>query len=540
MRIGRSLVPWAALALAGFPAGAQEGSPPGPLDEAFREVLDVRVVNVEVVVTDADDVPVRGLGAEHFTLQVDGEPVPIEYFTEVRGGVAVEGTTGSTSLADVPALAPGERVGTSYLVFVDEVFSVEQDRDRVLDSIGEDLALLGPQDRMAIVAFDGRRLEMLTSWSSSSAELERALDRARRRPAQGLQRLVERRQFEGGRPVPRTFRGRTPFDGLDPDAQAYALRLGDQVDRVVRAAAATLRGFARPPGRKVMLLLSGGWPFRPSDFVVGEHRIVTSDDLDLLEGEELFGLVSDTANRLGYTLYAVNVPGPFDRLDETVEGGRAAAMRRQDLYATARFLARETGGEALLGLDRERALEDAVADTRSYYWLGFTPDRGWDDSRHGIRVLVDNPELRLRSRRGFQDVSRQAEVSMAVESALFFGAPPAPELEVEVGAPRKAGFRKVSVPVRLSLPLDAISFLRQGEGWVGRLELRFAAVDPGFHQAAVPVIPMTLERATPPAAGERWELSTALTMRRRPHTLVVAVHDPTSGRIFTREVDLDL
>lgn len=532
---------WSALAAAALAAGARGADDAAePPDEVFGSVLDVRVINVEVVVTDPDGVPVRGLGAEHFGLEVDGETVPVEYFTEVRGGVAVEGISPAESLADVPVLSPGERVGTSYLVFVDEVFAVEEDRNRVLASLAEDLGLLGAEDRMAIVAFDGRRLDMLTSWTSSAAELERALDRARRRPAQGLQRLVERRQFEGGRSVPPSFRRRGPFDGLDPDARAYALRLADQTDRVTRAAAATLRGFARPPGRRVMLLLSGGWPFRPSDFVVGERRIVTSDDLDLVEGEQLYRRVSDTANRLGYTLYAVHVPGPFDRLDETVGGGRAASVRRQDLQATARFLARETGGAALLGVDRERALREAVADTRSYYWLGFTPEASWDEREHAIRVLVDDPHLRVRSRRGFTELSRRAEVSMAVESALFFGAPPAPELEVEIGRERRAGFRKVEVPVRLSMPLDSIVLLRQGERWVGRVEVRFAVVDPGFHQASVPVVPLAVERDHPPAAGERWEFSTSLKLRRRPHVLVVAVHDPASGRIFSREVDLDL
>lgn len=536
----RSRSGWIAVGMLTAPLAAQPPEEAAqPFDDVFGAVLDVRVVNVEVVVTDRDGVPVRGLGADRFRLEVDGAVVPIEYFTEVRGGVAVEGATTETDLADIPALTPGEPVGTSYLVFVDEVFSIEEDRNNVLAAIGDDLSLLTPLDRMAIVAFDGRELEMLTSWTGSGPTLQRALGEARRRPAQGLQRLVERRRFESGRPLPPTFRRSGPFDGLDPDARAHALRLADQVERVVRAASATLRGFARPPGRKVMLLLSGGWPFRPSDFVVGDHRIVISDDLDLVEGEELHRRIADTANRLGYTVYPVHVPGAFDRLDETLGGGRAASVRRQDLHATARYLARETGGEPVIG-DRERALRVAVGDTRSYYWLGFTPDRDWDDRTHEIHVRVNDAALRVRSRSGFQDVSRRAEVAMAVESALFFGAPPAPELEVEVGEPTKAGFRKVELPVRLTLPMGALSFLQRGQQWVARVEVRFAVVDAGFHEAEVPVVPLTIERATRPADDERWEFRTALKMRRRPHSLVVAVHDPASGRIFTREVALDL
>jgi VWFA-related protein len=518
-------------------AAAQEPSsavPPG----TFGEVVDVRVVNVEAVVTDKDGVPVRGLGADAFRLQVDGEEIPIEYFTEVQGGVAVEGRGGPTALADVPALVPGEPVGTSYLLFIDELFAVDTDREDVLRGLTADLPLLGAADRMAVVAFDGRRLDMLSTWSSSVEALTRALKDAGRRPAYGMQRLAERRQFERARAVPSSFQARRAFDSeLDPEAKAYALRLADQVERAVRATSATLRSFARPPGRKVLLLLSGGWPYEPTNFVAGQ-RIVLFDDLGLVEGQELYARLTNTANRLGYTIYPVNLPGAFDRLDADL--GLAADSRRQDLYTTLRYLAGETGGKALLGADRESVLRAAVSDTRSYYWLGFTPDRAWDDRAHDIRVGVANEGLEVRSRSGFQDVSRATEVSMAVESALLFEALPAsPELTVELGTPRRAGLQKVEVPVSLVLPLSAVTFLPRGSAWVAQLELRFAVADEGFHQAEIPVLPVALESATPPAAEQRWRFSTTLKLRRRPQELMVAVYDPPSGRILSRRVHLD-
>lgn len=506
----------------------------------FGEVVDVRVVNVEVVVTDRDGVPVRGLSAEAFRLEVDDTETAIEYFTEVQGGVAVESRQGGMTLAQVPAIVPGQPVGTSYLLFIDELFAIDADRDEVLRGIEADLPLLGAEDRMAIVAFDGRHLQMLSSWSSSSLALARTLSEARQRPAFGMQRLSERRQFERARVVPPSFARQHPFDGpLDPEAKAYAVRLADQVERVVRAAAATLRSFARPPGRKVLLWLSGGLPYRPTDFVAGD-RVLAVDDLGLQEGDRLFGRLSGTANRLGYTIYPVNLPGAFDRLDPEVGGGLAADARRQDLYTTYRFLAGETGGKALLGADRETALRTAVSDTRSYYWLGFTPDRSWDDIEHDIRVRLSTPGLEVRSRTGFEDVSRQTEVSMAVESALLFDAlPSSPELALEVGAGRRAGFQKVELPVTLSLPLSVVTFVEQGGAWAAALEVRFAVADEGFHQSELPVVPLALTRATAPDPDERWQFATLLKMRRRPQQLLAAVYDVPSGRIFTHRIRLD-
>ena len=56
-----------------------------------------------MVVTDPDGVPVRGLTADHFTLLVDGEEVPIDYFSEVLGGRTVRPLEG-TEVGAVPGL----------------------------------------------------------------------------------------------------------------------------------------------------------------------------------------------------------------------------------------------------------------------------------------------------------------------------------------------------------------------------------------------------------------------------------------------------
>ena len=74
-----------ALVLINFlPALAQ----PADTDPAFGEIIDVRVINLEVVVTDRKE-RVMGLTTDDFRLLIDGQEVPIEYFTEVVGGQAV-------------------------------------------------------------------------------------------------------------------------------------------------------------------------------------------------------------------------------------------------------------------------------------------------------------------------------------------------------------------------------------------------------------------------------------------------------------------
>ncbi|MCY3929258.1 MAG: hypothetical protein OXG81_13400 [Acidobacteria bacterium] len=86
-------------------------------------------MNVEVVVTDEQGRRVHGLTAADFELLVDGRPVPLDYFSEIREGRAVASPAGD--VPTVPALRPNAPVGRSFLVFIDDFFSIKQDRDRV-------------------------------------------------------------------------------------------------------------------------------------------------------------------------------------------------------------------------------------------------------------------------------------------------------------------------------------------------------------------------------------------------------------------------
>ncbi|HEX5759857.1 MAG TPA: VWA domain-containing protein [Thermoanaerobaculia bacterium] len=534
----------AALLLASFaPAVAQE-----PPQETFGELIEVRVVNVEVVVTDRDGNRVSGLAPADFRLTVDGRQVPIEYFTEVVGGEAVAPSAAQAApVPGLPAISPGEPVGTSYLVFVDDLFSIEQRRDQVLRRLKEDVGRLGPGDRMAVVAFDGRSLEMLSSWSTSKNELERAFDKAMLRRGRGLERLAERRSFEASRrfsPSPVTDRrGRASGIGtqLDFEERAFAERLADQVQTAVAAAVTTLRGFASPPGRKVMLLLSGGWPYSPADYTVNDAQQPIMDR-EVPGGESLFRPLVDTANLLGYTLYPVDVPGLEA---DTVDAAAGAPMptglnvRENEIHRSLQFVAEETGGRALINNARAEALQRAADDTRSYYWLGFSPQRKRDDGRHDIEVTVLRPELTARSRESYLDVSRTAEVSMMVESALLFGNPPGTQpLPIQVGEIRKGGRREIEVPLTVAIPVDAITVVPVGDKWVAELELRVAAVDEDGRRAPVPVVPLTVTTPTKPEAGKHIPYSTTVRLRRAKQRLIVAVFDRASGVLLSAEVEV--
>lgn len=113
-----------------------------------------------------------------------------------------------------------------------------------------ELPRLGPDDRMAMVAFNGRRIDLLTAWSSSSWELEEVSRGAMSRPAREPLTEAELDGLE--------FTTSPSGHGVGFRRAASGKRLEEMLERVTLAATATLRSFARAPGRKVMLLLAGG------------------------------------------------------------------------------------------------------------------------------------------------------------------------------------------------------------------------------------------------------------------------------------------
>jgi VWFA-related protein len=551
-----------ALALGSGFVLAQQKTPPRPQEEpVFGASVDVRVVNVEVVVTDKAGNRVSGLKPSDFRLNVDGKQVPADYFSEILGGqsVAAPPVAGEPAPA-VPAVEPGRPVGTSYLVFIDDYFSIQIRRNEVLKSLKEDLGRLGPEDRMAIVAYDGGRLSLVSTWSQSQAELAGAFDKAMARPTHGLDRVTEFSRFSNNlsfaasSTTDSTARvsgnGNTPLDlntrmdnsGLSPLESDYAKMLFRQEEGAVRAAARTLRTFASPPGRKVMLLLDGGWPYSIESYIRGVNTLSISREVK--DGEQLFRPLTSTANLLGYTVYPVDVPGTSGAAnDASVQGSAgsgAASFRDQEIKGTLEFVAMETGGKDLRNGNRIAALAQAAADTRSYYWLGFSPTWEHNDVRHKVNVTVDKPGLKVRSRESFLDLSKKTEVSMMVESALLFGnVPGGILLPMRVGTPTKTR-NGTEIPITLGLPSDVVTLVQVGNKYAAHSELRFAASDDNGNDSELPVVPLDINSDHPPKPGGFIKFETKVTLKGKANHLVAAVYDPVSGKVATGEADLAL
>jgi VWFA-related protein len=548
------------LVLGGIAIGAQEPSPTAPAAPAgeFGASIDVRTVNVEVVVTDRKGDRVPGLKATDFRLTVDGHQVPLDYFTEVQGAPAA-GTTAAAETAppispseSAPAsaaAAPSSPEGTSYLVFVDEASAVASDRDLMLRLLARDLPV-GAADQMAIVAFDGHKLDLVRDWTEDREVLRRTLQEIQGRTSHGIELLVQRAQ--------------AAEDDPDPLGLEYWTELALGTQNAAQAAAAAMRGVSPPPGRKVLLLISGGWaglPERPlfgfpnqrqegspafdstgirARNSFGEPAPLPRAELpratNVANPGNLFEPVTGTANLLGYTIYPVLLPShnvsapgadvlpssptPIDEL------GFLSTPWDRNVNDTMAFVARETGGKLLFNTLRTSAFTRIAADTRSYYGLGFTPAWKADGGNHRISVEVLRPGLKARNRSSFTDLSRGEMAGLKRDSLLLFGVTSQVEtVQVETGKPAWAGIGQIKVPVTLNVPARMLTPLAVEGGSVLRARLSMTSRDHGGGSTRLNDVLLSTKLPVAPHPGDFVRYHTTLKLRRAAQTLIFAVLD---------------
>jgi VWFA-related protein len=553
--------PFLGMLILGAIALCAQELPPALPSGTFGSSVDVRVVNAEAVVTDAKGERVRGLSAKDFVLEVDGQAVPIEYFAEMDGGRAGAPPPSAEGGASQPTASPAPE-GRSLLVFIDDLFAVAKQRNVVLEALERDLKLLQPADRMAITAFYDGRVDVLSGWTGDRRALAAALQAARKRPAlghdaQAVQRsLVEERKLIElalassepggddteevyGPAVSPTGFGSSPVGSLGdlygttvrsvgsvlPD-QVGGIgdsRLDSRLKKLSQAAAATMRGLAPPAGRRVLLLLSGGWP-----------------------GASFHYPLAIAANQLGYTIYPVDVQG-IDTVIAVNDASNQGPQETNGFISSGwkrasqdgmEFLARITGGRAILNSARLSALGRVVEDTNSYYWLGFTPQWKGNDHHHRIAVRVRRPGLTVRSRGGFSDFSHATEAALAAHGMLLVGgSEQTRRLAIEI-EPQSRQARTFEAEVTVAIPLATLTPVEQEGKWRVEATLAAASIDKTGSFSDLNEIPLhlTLPQKPDPNAVARYH--TKMKLSRIQQRLVVTVRDPLGGAAVWGETEI--
>jgi VWFA-related protein len=186
-------------------------------------------------------------------------------------------------------------------------------------------------------------------------------------------------------------------------------------DRRVHAIVGTIDGLRGLPGRKAVVLVSEGFPVSRGGFYRTGLRTIYDS---LFYDESLYAeaylqtlsLITEVANRSSVVVYGIDPRG--------VVGGLPPG---QD---SLQDLADRTGGLTVMNRNNLLGgLRRIVADQAGYYLLGFEPPPSTFERRsgrppfHSVKVKVNRPGLKVRSRSGFYGITDEDVTRLAPKAA---------------------------------------------------------------------------------------------------------------------------
>jgi VWFA-related protein len=488
----------------------------------------VELVQLDVVVTDAQGQLVRDLTKADFEVLEDGKPQVLSHFTLVAsdraaGTAPTEPAVGGTSPSTEPAGATQTRPGRHIVIVVDDLHISPGGMEHAKVALRRFMdEFAGADDRIALVTTAAPPVvEQLTS---DRATLRAAVNRIVARPAlvapprntqmtpaqaemilsgdrSALQLAARSLIMEPGSvldtnspqvaaeaPAGTVSGPSTDADAKERLAETMARRQARGVlDEALRFSGATLsavedvlRSLAPLPGRKICLLASDG-------FLVGRG---TSE-----ERTRELRRIMDAATRSGAVVYALDTRGLVSTGgDASAQGGMSPGLQtrvdRQGEQLERRSLenvARDTGGFLVRGTnDLAGGLRRMLADSAAYYLMAYSPANLRRDGRfRRLQVrLPGRKDLTVRTRSGYfepggREPARPEPPAAAPATVLT-------EMLDALGAGRPAGPLPVAVDADfLDLPPEGSRALVRA--WVDLKSVRWRDAQ-GKHLADIEVL----------------------------------------------------
>ncbi|HYH09600.1 MAG TPA: VWA domain-containing protein [Thermoanaerobaculia bacterium] len=475
----------------------------------FTEVLEVRVTNVDVIVTKGGQ-PVSGLTRDDFEIYENGVKKEISNFLEIQEASpsATLTTTGTPAETTTPAVVPPPSPRPrSITIFVDNTILSPARRNQVLPHLKKFLAeQVRPGDLVAVVVW-GAGMKVMLDPTSDATRIAQAVEQLGKWAVVNSDLRGDREQFyesveslihlwsskKVALPNGEIVQAKPKWsEGLSL-ARAYADKvLFDARARgeALKSVIATQRAM---PGRKIFVLLTQNMSTNPAEeaFLYLDSRRdefdqVTAPAVVMAREFELPSLVTEiarTANSAGVAIYPIDGGGKDSNTPFAPDAseGRSLATRGQFAVAdtstgTLMGIAADTGGVASVGSTNFALAFDTIAnDLNTYYSLGYRSEGERTDRLNRIEVKLKKRGYQVRTRNSVVEQSVASEMQDAVTANLF--APSATnELGVRVAAgaatPRDA--ESVTIPLTLTIPTDRLALLPDGTDVVGKFAVHAA------------------------------------------------------------------
>lgn len=549
-------------------AAEQPGAGPAPT-VVFPDRIDVAVVNLQVWVTDDDGDPVVALQPEDFELRVDGEPMAISHFSEIRAARAIPSGPAARAAAGPGAppeavdqlapeafAAPAPLEEESLILYFDELHLGRLQRKAAIEDLRELIAARRVQPERMMILHQTGRLISAASFGSTAEQLDAVLEQLSDPPA-GIAAPDEKRRLIG-RIWDRweESRQRAPL-AIDP-CQFFVRPTLDEVDAYAREAAnrslysleqlADVADFlGGVPGVKTVIYLGDALELTPgTDLLEIVHGLcpaelpgapspVATEDLTTR-----FERLAAAANAGRVTIHTMQVGGlspglignPEQRSSDPLLAGRFERALRTNERSGLEVIAVRTGGRAIRDTNRfDVPLEEIARDLQSYYSIGFSPGEGFSVGMHRIEVKTRHRGLRVRHRREFHLKSPSERLDELVLRAIYLGvAPEAFDLRLAHGEIRSAQGDRFLLPIHVLVPVDRIAY-RAGADGPPMASLEVAVHGRSPDQPEGPAVRRIFRFAEPAEKKGRAELVVEIPLRPGLHVIGVGVRDQVSGEV---------
>lgn len=541
----------AVLILCAAQALAQERAEQLP---TFSERVEVRVLDLDVDVTDSKGQPVPDLKREDFTVKVGGKPVPIEYFARVEQGVIHAPDLKSAPPDDVLAVyEKGSEafVPRNFLIFVDLGYLPPGQRSRSLNALRDLVTRLGPNDAVRVVVFD-RQPTVLVDWTTSKETSMAALTQIEKKGV-GMSRLQNQLQTMAA--IDSSGSGRRASNTRLQLARQYGDQTGAEIQTMLETMDQELVTLTPLNGKRAFLFLTGGFEIQPG-YVMAQYaagNFPTLNNLDVRDVPKRVTTLARRANAVGVTFYTVDgtgltndsptaSEGLFDGLSRANFQSRPslAFQSRQDRQDGLRLLARDTGGVALLNTnDFNGGLQRIYQDVSTYYSVGVNLAHLGGAGYQEVDVAVNRPGVTVRARRGFerlpesQIIGDRARATM--ETDLSYTAIPAKI----VTAPVTQGKKLYVLPITIAVPASALTFLPEADKTVAHAEFYIGAIDDKGRMSDI-----QRQEATFPLPADQAQTNALLRFEAKLETkkgnyrIVVNVRDAATGKMGTARANV--
>jgi VWFA-related protein len=510
-----SLVLIASMAFA-IPCFPQQAPQPAPASTFFSETIEVRVINVEAVVTDKKGQPVTGLTKDDFDVYENGQKQEITNFNEIRLPQVMQTAQGQPAQPPQAATAaataerandiPAEQRSRKVILFIDNTALPPFHRNRILPSMKTFIhKTLRPSDQVMIAIWKPG-LDIRLPFTNDFAAADKLLDALAKEGSIGTQFQVDRRTMQQellGMPADYAIRQppeKPPFSLALALVRVYATKQVHEQHQAVEAFKALISSVRGMEGRKAAVFISERLDENPGkvafdfldqmkdSFAGGQSANMAAEELSYTD-RELVPSITKLANSSGVTLYPMDAAGlgGETQMMSAEESGSAGynlpsrtAVPMRLTAVTMGSIATATGGWALTNSNNfDLAFNTIGNDLSSYYSLGFRASGARQDAVRSLVVKLKNPRgLTIRTRQEFVEKSLLSEMNDAVSAHLFF---PISRNDLNIkmtsGEPKlSVEAEKVDIPVDVKIPTDSLTLVPEGTDLTGHFSTYVAFV----------------------------------------------------------------